>query len=83
MCIIRIWIKFPYRLLLTNTTVSKHCKAFANNESANLKSSKIQLHKTGQSGGYLGRFLGPLLTTNFHLIKNILKPLAKSVLIPL
>ena len=31
----------------------------------------------------LGRFLGPLLKTGLPLMKNVLKPLAKSVLIPL
>ena len=36
-----------------------------------------------QSGGFLGRLLGPLLKTGIPLIKNIIKPLAKSVLIPL
>ena len=41
------------------------------------------MNKTGQSGGFLGRLLGPLLKTGFPLIKNIFKPLAKSVLIPL
>ena len=36
-----------------------------------------------QSGGFLGRFFGPLLKTGLPLIKNVIKPLAKSVLIPL
>ena len=36
-----------------------------------------------QSGGFLGRLLGPLLKSGLPLIKNVLKPLAKSVLIPL
>ena len=31
----------------------------------------------------LGRLLGPLLKTRLPLIKNVIKPLAKSVLIPL
>ena len=69
--------------LLTNTQVSKLHKAFANNSSANIKLSKTQLHKIGQSGGFLGRLLGPLLKTGLPLIGNVLKPLAKSVLIPL
>ena len=34
-----------------------------------------------QSGGFLGRLLGPLLKTGLPLIKNVIKPLAKSVLI--
>ena len=36
-----------------------------------------------QSGGFLGRLLGPLLKTGLPLIKSVIKPLAKSVLIPL
>ena len=36
-----------------------------------------------QSGEFLGRFLGPLLKTGLPLMKNVIKPLAKSVLIPL
>ena len=44
---------------------------------------KTQLSKMIQSGGFLGRLLGPLLKTGLPLIKNVIKPLAKSVLIPL
>ena len=36
-----------------------------------------------QSGGFLGRLLGPLLKTGLPLIKNVIKALAKSFLIPL
>ena len=36
-----------------------------------------------QLGGFLGRLLGPLLKTGLPLIKNVIKPLVKSVLIPL
>ena len=74
---------FQHKLLLTNTQVLKLQKAFANNYLANIKLSKIQLHKIVQSGGFLGRPLGPLLKTGLLLIGNVLKPLAKSVLIPL
>ena len=41
-------------MLLTNTQVSKLCKAFANGSSANIKLSKPQLYKIGQSRGFLG-----------------------------
>ena len=41
------------------------------------------MHKIGQSGGFLGRLLGPLLKTGLPLMKNLLKPLAKRVLKPL
>ena len=36
-----------------------------------------------QSGGFLGRLIGPLLKTGLPLIKNVIEPLAKRVLIPL
>ena len=36
-----------------------------------------------QSGGFLGRLLGPLLKIGLPLMKNMTKPLAKSVLITL
>ena len=58
-------------------------KVFANNSSTHIKLSKTQLSKMIQSGGFLGRLLGPLLKTGLPLIKNVIKPLAKSVLIPL
>ena len=66
-----------------NTQVSKLCKTFANGSSANIKLPKIQLHKIWQSGGFLGRLLGPLLKAGLPLIGNVLKPLAKSISIPL
>ena len=74
---------FPNMLLLTNTQVSKLRKAFANNFSANTKLSKTEWHKIGQSGGFLGRLLGPLLKTELPLMENVLKLLAKIVIIPL
>ena len=75
--------KFPYNLLLANTQVSNLRKVFANNSSTNIKLSKTQLHKIGQSRGFLGRLLELLLKTRLPLMKNVLKPLAKSVLIRL
>ena len=36
-----------------------------------------------QSGRFLGRLSGPLLKTGLPLMKSVIKPLAKSVLIPL
>ena len=36
-----------------------------------------------QSGEFLGKLLGPLLKTGLPLIKSVIKPLAKSVLISL
>ena len=48
-----------------------------------IKLSKTQLSKMIQLGEFLGRLLRPLLKTGLPLIKNVIKPLAKSVLIPL
>ena len=73
----------PHQLSLTNSQVANIRKVFANNYSIDVKLSKTQLSKMMQSGGFLGRLLGPLLKTGLPLIKNVIKPLAKSVLIPL
>ena len=69
----------PHELLLTTRQKTKLRNAFNNNMSTDLKLSKAQISKIIQSGGFLGRLLGPLLKTGLPLIKNIIKPLAKSV----
>ena len=74
---------FPHELLLTNRQVENFRKAFANHLSTDIKLSKTQLSKMIQSGGFLGRRLGPLLKTGLPLMESAIKPLAKSVLIPL
>ena len=73
----------PHELLLTTRKKTKIRNAFNNNTSTNIKLSKAQINKIIQSGGFLGKLLGPLLKTGLPLIKNVMKPLAKSVLIPL
>ena len=74
---------FPHKLLLTNIQVSNLRKPFANYISTNIKLSKTQICKMMQSEGFIGILLGPLLKTGLPLIKNVITPLAKSVLIPL
>ena len=74
---------FPHELLLTNRQVANIRKAFAKSTSTDIKLSKTQLSKMIQSGGFLGKLLGLLLKTGLPLIKNVIKPLAKSVLISL
>ena len=54
---------FRHKLLLTNTQVLRLRKDFANNSSDNIKLSKTQFHKIGQSGEFLGRLFGSLLKT--------------------
>ena len=73
---------FAHKLLLTNRQVAHLRKAIANNLSANIKLSKTQLSKIIQSGGFIGRLLGPLLKTSLLYTKNMSQPLAKSVSIP-
>ena len=76
-------INFTQKLLLTNRQVSKLLKAFANNRSAVKELSNTQLSKIIQLSRFLGRLLGPLLQTGLPLMKNLPKPIAKSVLIQL
>ena len=71
----------PHELLLTTRQKTKVRNAFNNNMSTDLKLSKAQINKIIQSGGFLSKLLGPLFKTGYH--KNVIKPLAKSILIPL
>ena len=73
----------PHELLLTTRQKTKIRNSFINNTSTDIKLSKAQINKIIQSGGFLGKLLGPLLKTGLPVIKNVIKPLAKSVLIPL
>ena len=74
---------FPQTYLLTNSQIANLRKAFAIYLSVDINLSKTQLSKMIQSGGFLGRLLGPLLRTGIPLMKSIIQPLAKSVVIPL
>ena len=73
----------PHELLLTTRQKAKLRNAFNNNMSTDLKPSKARISKIIQSWGFLGRLLGPLSKTGLPLIDNVIKPLAKSVFIPL
>ena len=74
---------FPHKLLLNNRQVENLCKAFVNKSSTDINLSKTQLSKMIQSGAFLARLLGSLLKSGLPLIKDAIKPLAKSVSIPL
>ena len=69
----------PHELLLTTRQTTKPRNAIENNMPTDIKLSKAQISKIIQSGG----FLGTLLMTGLLLIKNVIKPLTKTVLIPL
>ena len=62
---------------------SKIRNSFNNNMSTDIKLSKAQINKIIQSEGFLNKLLDPLLKIGLPLIKNVIKPWAKSVLIPL
>ena len=44
-----------------------------NNMSIDIKLSKAQIKKIIQSGGFLGKLLGPLLKTGLPLLKSVVK----------
>ena len=77
-------INFPHKLLLSNRQVENFRKAFGNNSITDIRLSKpYQLFNLIQVGGFLSRLLGSLLKIGLRLMKNVIKPLAKGVLIPL
>ena len=71
---------FPHKLLFTNTQVLRLCIVFPNGLSANIKISKTQSDKIGQS---IFRSTFRTITKNWIAFnEKLLKPLAKSVLLP-
>ena len=71
-------MNFPHKLLLSNRQVENSSKAFTNKSPTDIKLSKTQLSRMIQSGWFFGRFLGPLLKRGLPMIKDVMKPLAKS-----
>ena len=74
---------FPHELLLTNRQIANIRKVPANNLATEIQLSRARLSNMIQSGVFLQRLLGTLLKTGLPLIENEIKPLAKSILIPL
>ena len=74
---------FTYEFLLTNRQVTNIRKAFAIILSTDIKLSKTKLSKMIQPERFLDGLIGPLLNTGLPLVKNVIRPLAKSILIPL
>ena len=68
-------------LSLNNRQVVNLRKAFVDKSTNDIKSSKTQICKMIQSGRFLGRLIRPLLKTGLPLIKNVIKPLPKIVLV--
>ena len=65
----------PHELLLTTRQTTKLRNAIKNNMVTNIKLSKAQISKIIQSGGFLGKLLGPLLKTGLPLLKSVIRPL--------
>ena len=53
----------PHEWFLTTRQTTKLRNAIENNMSTDIKLSKVQISKIIQSGGFLGKILGPLLKT--------------------
>ena len=65
----------PHELLLTTRQITKLRNNIENNLQTDIKLSKAQIFKLIQSGGFLGKILGPLLKTGLPLLKSVIKPL--------
>ena len=61
--------------MLTNRQIANLRKAFESQTSTDIKSSKTQLSKMMQYGGFLGRLLGSLVRAGLSLMKRVIKPL--------
>ena len=67
---------FPHQLLLTKGQVANLRKTFAKNLLTDIMLSTAQLSKTIDSGGFLGKLLGPLLKTGVPLMKKYNKTIS-------
>ena len=57
----------PHELLLITRQTTKLRNAIENNFQTDIKLSKAQISKIIQSGGFLGKIIGPLLKTGLSL----------------
>ena len=66
----------PHELLLTTRKTTKLRNAIENSLQTDIKLSKARISsKIIQSGGFLGKILGPLLRNGLPLLKSVIKPL--------
>ena len=65
----------PNELLLTTRQTTKLRNAIENNFQTDIKLPKAQIYKIIQSGGFVGKILGPLLKTKLPLLKSVIIPL--------
>ena len=69
----------PHELLLTTRQTAKLRNAIKNNLQTDIKLSKAQISKIIQSGGFLGKILGPLLKTGLENSNILLKVVIKTI----
>ena len=62
----------PHELLPTTRQLTMVRNAIESNMATDIKLSKAQISKIIQSGGFLGKLLGPLLKTRLPVIKNVI-----------
>ena len=65
----------PHELFLTQRQITKIRNNIEGNLQTDIKLSKAQISKIIQSGGFLGKLLGPVLKTGLPLLKSVIKPL--------
>ena len=61
-----------HELFLTQRQITKLRNNIENNMSTDIKLRKAQISKIIQSGGFLGKLLGPLLKTGLPLLKTVI-----------
>ena len=76
-------VNFLHKSVLTNGKIPSLCKTFTYNLSANMKLSTTHFSKKIHVGEFPGINIGTLMKADLPLIKNIIKPLAKSLPVPL
>ena len=76
-------VNFLHKSVLTNGKIPSLCKTFTYNLSANMKLSTTHFSKKIHVGEFPGINIGALMKAGLPLIKNIIKPLAKSLPVPL
>ena len=76
-------VNFLHKSVLTNGKIPSLCKTFTYNLSANMKLSTTHFSKKIHVGEVPGINIGALMKAGLPLIKNIIKPLAKSLPVPL
>ena len=59
----------PHELFLTQRQITKLRNSIENKLETDIKLSKAQISKIIQSGGFLGKILGPLLKTGLPLLE--------------